>query len=432
MQKAAAEKVPPYLDVATYDAPVTIKITEGRGRGLFTTRDVAAGDLLLCEKALSYSCYDSTSTTSLPNASTLKGTTADLVISTVHQLSRNPSRIPSVLSLHRGTCESVKEKMVDGTPIIDSYGHIFLVVLPYAVQADIFHSFLITQIVSFNAFKSHRVTVLNKLGEVEFSEAERAESFLSCGLYIKASYVNHSCYINARRSFIGDVLIMRATRNIAAGEEILFGYTTLELNHICEKKKDGDLHGWGFCCCCEICMNDQETSNKKKKKRAALMKELILTRERPVDKAGLAAIEKLLAAVEQTYTAPASSVPRLALWGRYLNFSRFFASIHWPERVITTIWKALAAFGYVIKQDASSVFSPFQVEQWGMMDDSVVEAWVHLWTAYEILVPRCPGLCEKAEDYARITYKICVGEDKTFEERVGSMAREVIMRLKDS
>ena len=121
MHEAAAKQVPPCLDVATYWDPVTIKTTEGRGRGLFTTRDVAAGDLLLCEKAFSYSYCENTSTADLWSASALKGTAADLVTSTVDQLLRIPSQIPSVMSLHHGTYEPVKETTVNGTPIFDRY-----------------------------------------------------------------------------------------------------------------------------------------------------------------------------------------------------------------------------------------------------------------------------------------------------------------------
>lgn len=36
----AAKQTPPYIDYATYRVPVEIKSAEGRGRGLFTTRDV--------------------------------------------------------------------------------------------------------------------------------------------------------------------------------------------------------------------------------------------------------------------------------------------------------------------------------------------------------------------------------------------------------
>jgi len=45
----------PYKDNATYVGPVAVKDSPGRGRGLFLTKAVKAGDLLLCEKAFAYS-----------------------------------------------------------------------------------------------------------------------------------------------------------------------------------------------------------------------------------------------------------------------------------------------------------------------------------------------------------------------------------------
>ncbi|KAF6222448.1 hypothetical protein HO133_001534 [Letharia lupina] len=39
------------FDKATHGGPVTIKMTEAHGHGLFATRDVAARDPPLCEKA---------------------------------------------------------------------------------------------------------------------------------------------------------------------------------------------------------------------------------------------------------------------------------------------------------------------------------------------------------------------------------------------
>ena len=121
MQKAAAQESPPCLDVATYVGPVEICETENRGRGLFTTKDVAAGDLLLCEKAFSYSFLGNASTMSVMDGSTLKGTKLALVEPMIHKLHRNPSLIPSITTLHHGTYKPAKHKIVDGTPIIDTY-----------------------------------------------------------------------------------------------------------------------------------------------------------------------------------------------------------------------------------------------------------------------------------------------------------------------
>ena len=43
----------PHLDHDTYIGPVEVKRRESKGRGLFVTKAVKAGDLLLCEKAFS-------------------------------------------------------------------------------------------------------------------------------------------------------------------------------------------------------------------------------------------------------------------------------------------------------------------------------------------------------------------------------------------
>jgi hypothetical protein len=62
------------------------------------------------------------------------------------------------------------------------------------------------------------------------------------------------------------------------------------------------------------------------------------------------------------------------------------------------------------------------------MTDYVVEAWIHLRTAY---VAVAPHLCQKAEEYARVAYKICTGEDVTFEEFLWRKDREATELLTD-
>jgi hypothetical protein len=51
---------PPHLDLASYLDLVIVKESPGRGRGLFTTKAVKAGELLLCEKAFAHAFSDST------------------------------------------------------------------------------------------------------------------------------------------------------------------------------------------------------------------------------------------------------------------------------------------------------------------------------------------------------------------------------------
>ncbi|KAJ8106589.1 hypothetical protein ONZ43_g7016 [Nemania bipapillata] len=45
---------PPMIDCATYKGPVAVRRVHGQDKGLFTTKAVKAGELLICEKAFAY------------------------------------------------------------------------------------------------------------------------------------------------------------------------------------------------------------------------------------------------------------------------------------------------------------------------------------------------------------------------------------------
>ena len=121
----------PHLDHATYIGPVEVRQTESKGRGLFVTKDVKAGDLLLCEKAFghAYAGEDadggnvaSSSISPLINPGTgqgFKGAQAELIKLTVQKLYRNPSLAPAFTTLYHGNYEGVSTSM-DGKPVVDT------------------------------------------------------------------------------------------------------------------------------------------------------------------------------------------------------------------------------------------------------------------------------------------------------------------------
>lgn len=94
---------PPHLDHATYIGPVEIRQTESKGRGLFVTKAVKAGELLLCEKAFSHAHADKAASDGNVNFSktyllidpetgqALIGARANLIKLTVQKLYRNQS-----------------------------------------------------------------------------------------------------------------------------------------------------------------------------------------------------------------------------------------------------------------------------------------------------------------------------------------------------
>lgn len=130
----AANKTPPCLDQATFVGPVAVKASKGRGRGLLTTKAVAAGDLLICEKAFAY-CFAaqeagrdsskvSSTTTLLMNTHNDRGsigTQADLLTAVVQKLYRNLSLSSTILSMYRADYSPVEETEVDGVPIVDTF-----------------------------------------------------------------------------------------------------------------------------------------------------------------------------------------------------------------------------------------------------------------------------------------------------------------------
>lgn len=131
----ASKAEPLSLDNATYVGAVTVGESRGRGFGLFTTRNVVAGELLLCEKAFSYSYEKRKARKSgdpsaipiqaniLTNRITI-GTQVSLLKETIQNLSKRPSFLPSVSALHRGSYNPLPDAFVDGQPVIDTYVHL--------------------------------------------------------------------------------------------------------------------------------------------------------------------------------------------------------------------------------------------------------------------------------------------------------------------
>lgn len=275
------------------------------------------------------------------------------------------------------------------------------------------------RIISLNAFGCPRTSLESHFKHSKTSEEQRKEPvFHTTGLFPNASYINHSCNSNARRTFIGDMQIVRAARNIPANTEITFWYHAPDPMLSYQQTQDR-FGNWGFVCTCCICENTRTAPKKVLTKRKALLGDLEdAFSARPA--ANLAKAERLLTAIEKTYDVPASTVPRLTLWDPYLLLTRFYSAQKNPLKAIETAYKVLEALGYVIKrQDPTSFTSTFEVQTWGLMQNRVVETWMHMWIAG--YAAGAPVMGKQAKAYTKMSYKIVVGEDKTFGERYGKL-----------
>jgi hypothetical protein len=92
------------------------------------------------------------------------------------------------------------------------------------------------------------------------------------GFWILSSYVNHSCLPNSVRSFLGDMLFLRATRDIEEAEEITSQYVAPELEY--GKRQDKFSGTWGFECDCPLCVHDKGVGQELEARRMKVFEEL--------------------------------------------------------------------------------------------------------------------------------------------------------------
>lgn len=125
LQIEASVRRPPHLDCATYVGPIEIKHTKHKGRGLFTTSPVKAGDLLLCEKAFCHAYSDAANPEvympyHLETKRFSMGLQTALIDSAVQKLFHNSSQANIIRSLYHGSYESTDVQTVDSLPVVDS------------------------------------------------------------------------------------------------------------------------------------------------------------------------------------------------------------------------------------------------------------------------------------------------------------------------
>ncbi|KAF4443004.1 N-lysine methyltransferase SMYD2 [Fusarium acutatum] len=228
-------------DTASYHGPTEIKNSPGAGRGLFATRDIETKEIILCEKAF-YAAWSHEAETFTALAcdvredATIKVFPAGLHKAVVRKLLNNPSQVEKVLSL-QGDYHGLGEKLqqVDGSPVIDT-------------------------------FQVHDIIQRNAFGLGQQTEDEDVSN-ASTGLWIRASYINHSCIPNTKKDFVGDLIIFRAIRRISAGEEISHSYD--EAGDY-EARKANIRRTWNFECRCQLCLVEgRESQDVREQRRQA-------------------------------------------------------------------------------------------------------------------------------------------------------------------
>nr|POE59551.1 putative protein lysine methyltransferase set6 [Quercus suber] len=105
----------------------------------------------------------------------------------------------------------------------------------------------------------------------------RNSDYYGVGLWVLASFINHSCSPNARRLHVGDYVMVHVSRDVKADEEITFAYHDVLLPLV---KRREMSNSWGFQCNCKRCKFEGEMSEKQE------IREIEIGLERGIDMGG--------------------------------------------------------------------------------------------------------------------------------------------------
>ena len=202
-------------------------------------------------------------------------------------------------------------------------------------------------------------------------------------------------------------MVVRASRDMQAGSEVTFWYNSPSQKSSQEKHKH-----WGFVCGCAICLDARATDTAVVSKRQKLLGDLDrVFSSPPLGRVETRKIERLIDALDKSYTQPSKDVPRLLLWDRQLLLVRLYAAQNKAAKVLESAAKVLFFLGFVVV-GADSSQTCFEISKWGLLTDYSVETFLHIHAAFIAMGAQMDSA--RAENYAKTAYKILVGEDDTF------------------
>ncbi|KAK0730198.1 hypothetical protein B0H67DRAFT_503450 [Lasiosphaeris hirsuta] len=369
-----------HLDVGSFLRRTAIADSKHHGKGLFATEDIKVGDIVFAEKA----CL-------MPNQYEPARASAALYAMMVRQLCDNPSLAQTVLKLYPGEVErtGAEGAIVDGVPVVDV--------------------FLVEGIRTKNCFSL-------PLSTLEDTKPSMREGRQAKGLWVHASHMNHSCVPNTMRSFLGDVLISRATRNISSGEEIFQQYVPVK--PLADLRNQQYKEGWGFECACPLCDGERQSleSILEKRKEALVAVEKVCNKKLPskglIPDASIRAVDRLAKALEDLHEPEVyDNLPRLTL----IYPSNWLVGAHrgrknWSKVVRYGI-KVLRNFGFKTPADESESWNPMDIYtesgNASLMTIHVVAALRRLAEAYEALGHK--DMAKRSLEAAEFGYMLVTG-----------------------
>lgn len=224
-------------EFAEYIGAVEIKKSEISGRGLFATKNMESGSLLLVTKAVAVD------RAIMPQDS---GENAHLVIwkSFVDKVVESASKCDEINNMISNLSAGEDEDTLEVADI-----GIFRPESEVNCGEKLDKGRLLS-ILDVNSILEDAISakVLGKNADYQ-----------GVGLWILASLINHSCDPNARRVHIGDHVVVHAARDVKAGEELCFAYFDV-LSPLNSRREMAS--NWGFRCKCRRCKFEESVMYK--------------------------------------------------------------------------------------------------------------------------------------------------------------------------
>lgn len=382
------------LDHANFTRNVNVRAAGRHGRGLFATRAIKTGEIIMCEKAFDI-CFDRDNGESVCTVFNIKtghpyeGSHAVLLFRIIEKLRFNPQLARRFLDLHDGGHQpKYAAQQVDGNTVIDTF----------EVQAIMEHNC--------------------------FAAGGKDSLLPPLGIWITASRINHACNGNACRVTFGDMMILTATRDIAQDEEILTPY--LHWNADPTETAYQLQIAWAFTCDCPICIAERKTSPSLRQERQATYRkiETILAVHEcsPIFEPGqedILQVEALYHKLLTTYDQAAfKGIPYPAL----IKPSNWLCQVYnTPTSVQKCKAYAMAVLqnlGYEVRLGHQSI--SIEPGSGSLIDIAAVDAAMHL---CEMHLLKAPAISEACEKFARTTYRVLRGESHGFDARYADYMR---------
>ncbi|KAL3501440.1 hypothetical protein ACH5RR_035889 [Cinchona calisaya] len=236
-------------ELAEYFGGVEIKKSEISGRGLFATKNIDSGTLLLVTKAIAAERGILPQEDLDENAQLVMWKNfVDKVVESARKCSRT---YYLVCMLSTGENENDRE-----VPEIDLFR-------PEAEENRFSDEDLdVERILS--------ILDVNSVVEGAISSKVLGKNnyYHGVGLWLLASFINHSCEPNARRLHVGDHVIVHASRDVKAGEELTFAYFDV-LQPLSNRKEMSK--SWGFSCHCRRCKFEEGLCHKQEMREVEMV-----------------------------------------------------------------------------------------------------------------------------------------------------------------